>query len=188
MRLGQLDHPVGNRIRVVGSGGKSSLARALGVKLGLPVVELDAIHWLPNWVERPRCESARIVETAIESMPAGWICDGNYFSSLGKSSVAQADTIIWVRMPWSVVLWRIVMRSFKRARDKRRICGSNYESWSRMLGPDALWLWHLKNPYMKRKHERGLVALVPEDTPVIKINSPRELNRFYQIQGLVRED
>ena len=176
------------RIRVVGSGGKSSLARALGVKLGLPVIEFDAIHWLPDWVERPRCESARIVENRINSMPAGWVCDGNYFSSLGKSSVALADTVIWVRMPRPVVMWRMVKRSVLRARDKRRICGDNYESWSRMLGPDALWLWHLKSPNMKQKQERSLAALVPDDTPVIRINSPRELNRFYEIHGLVRED
>lgn len=188
MRIVQLDHPLGNRIRVVGSGGKSSLARALGVKLDLPVIEIDAIHWLPNWIERPRHESVRIVETAIESMPDGWICDGNYFSGAGNSSIAQADTVIWVRMPRLVVLWRVVRRSFRRARDKRRICGSNYESWSRMLGPDALWLWHLKNPFMNRKHERGLALQVPEETPVIQINSPRELNRFYQVHGLVRED
>lgn len=188
MRLVQLDHPLGNRIRVVGSGGKSSVARALGVKLGLPVIEFDAIHWLPNWEERPRCESVRIVENRINSMPAGWICDGNYFSGLGKASIAQADTIIWVRMPWTVVLWRIVTRSIRRARDKHRICGENYESWSRMFSPDALWLWHLKNPCMKRKHERGLALLAPDATPVIQINSPRELNRFYEIHGLVRED
>ena len=188
MRLVQLDHPIGNRIRVVGSGGKSSLARALGVKLGLPVIEFDAIHWLPDWQERPRCESARIVETSIESMPDGWICDGNYFTSAGKSSVALADTVVWVRMPWSVVMWRIVLRSVRRVRDKRRICGDNYETWRRMFGLDALWLWHLKNPNMKRRHERGLAGLVPDDTPVIQINSPRELNRFYEVHGLVRED
>ena len=164
------------------------MARALGAKLGMPVIEIDAIHWLPNWIERPRHESARIVETAIESMPDGWICDGNYFRGAGNSATAQADTIIWVKMPRLVVMWRVVRRSIRRARDKRRICGENYESWSRMFGLDALWLWHLKDPFMNRKHGRSLAALVKDDTPVIQINSPRELNRFYHVHGLEWED
>ena len=104
MRLAQLDHPLGNRISVVGGGGKSSLARALGAKKGLPGIELDAIYWLPGWKVRPSCETARIVRTTIKSMPAGWICDGNYVSAIGGLAVGQADTVIWVNMPWRVVL------------------------------------------------------------------------------------
>ena len=63
MRLVKHDHPLGNRICLVGDGGKSSLARAIGAKKRLPAIELDAIHWLPGWQERPRDESARIVRT-----------------------------------------------------------------------------------------------------------------------------
>ena len=188
MRLVQLDHPLGNRISVVGSGGKSSLAKALGAKKGLPAIELDAIYWLPGWKERPRCETARIVRTTIESIPAGWICDGNYFSTIGGLSVGQADTVVWVKMPWRVVLWRIVLRSIRRAIDKRRICGDNYEQWSNMFGPDALWLWHLKNPSMERRRGENLAKLVRDDTPVIRIDSPRELDRFYEVHGLERTD
>ena len=39
---------LGNRILVWGAGGKITLALALGAELGLPVVELDALFWLPN--------------------------------------------------------------------------------------------------------------------------------------------
>ena len=187
MRLVKHDHPLGNRICLVGDGGKSSLARAIGAKKRLPAIEFDAIHWLPGWQERPRDESARIVRTTLESLPAGWICDGNYFSSMGGIAVAQADAVIWVRMPWPVVLWRVVLRSIRRARDKRPICGENYESWSKMFSLDALWLWHLKNPFMQRKRGRGLAASVSDDTPVIRIGSPRELDRFYEVHGLERD-
>ena len=188
MRLVKHDHPLGNRICLVGDGGKSSLARAIGAKKRLPAIEFDAIHWLPGWQERPRDESARIVRTTLESLPAGWICDGNYFSSMGGIAVAQADAVIWVRMPWPVVLWRVVLRSIRRARDKRPICGDNYEQWSKIFRPDALWLWHLKNPSMERRRGENLAKFVRDDTPVIRIDSPRELDRFYEVHGLERTD
>ena len=37
---------------------------------------------------------------------------------------------------------------------------------------------------MERHRGRGLVKSVRDDTPVIRIDSPRELDRFYQIHGL----
>ncbi len=44
------------RIAILGcsGGGKSTLARALGEALDLPVVHLDQLYWLPGWVERDK--------------------------------------------------------------------------------------------------------------------------------------
>ena len=41
------------RIAVVGttSSGKSTLAEKLAQKIGADFIELDALHWEPNWVE-----------------------------------------------------------------------------------------------------------------------------------------
>ena len=43
------------RILMIGCGGagKSTLARALGEKLGLPVVHLDKLWWTGNWENVP---------------------------------------------------------------------------------------------------------------------------------------
>ena len=43
------------RIVVIGttSSGKSTLAEALAKKIGGDFIELDALHWEPNWVEAP---------------------------------------------------------------------------------------------------------------------------------------
>ena len=39
------------RILIIGCGGagKSTLARRLGEKTGLPVVHLDKLYWRPGW-------------------------------------------------------------------------------------------------------------------------------------------
>jgi adenylate kinase family enzyme len=44
-----------HRIVVVGttSSGKSTLASQLVEKIGADFIELDALHWEPNWVEAP---------------------------------------------------------------------------------------------------------------------------------------
>jgi len=49
------------RIAVTGTSGsgKSTVARILGARLGLPVVELDALFWGPAWTE-PRSEERRV--------------------------------------------------------------------------------------------------------------------------------
>ncbi|WP_423226670.1 AAA family ATPase, partial [Candidatus Amarolinea aalborgensis] len=43
------------RIVVVGTSGsgKTTLARRLALALGIPHIELDALHWEANWQEAP---------------------------------------------------------------------------------------------------------------------------------------
>lgn len=98
------------RILVIGcsGGGKSTLARKLGQRLGLPVVHLDVLWWKPGWVEssydefRPKVAAA----TAEER----WIIDGN-FSRTFDIRLPRADTIVWVDQPRLVCLWRAFRRT-----------------------------------------------------------------------------
>src|SRR6185437_10622151 len=65
-----------NRIVVVGStgSGKTTLARALSGTLGIPHIELDALHWGPHWTPvadetfRQRVRDAVVAER--------WVSDG----------------------------------------------------------------------------------------------------------------
>ena len=52
MARSEPDPPIGNRIHVTGNvaSGKSTLARRLAEALDAPLVELDALNWLPGWV------------------------------------------------------------------------------------------------------------------------------------------
>lgn len=42
------------KILIIGCGGcgKSTLAKQMGKLFDIPVVHLDKLYWLPNWVER----------------------------------------------------------------------------------------------------------------------------------------
>ena len=45
-----------------GGGGKSTLARALGERLDIPVHEVDAVQWRPGWERASLDETALILE------------------------------------------------------------------------------------------------------------------------------
>ncbi len=97
------------RILIIGNsgGGKSTLARRLGAKLGLPVIHLDVLFWKPGWVESGDVEFRDTVTAALAA-PA-WICDGN-FGSNWDLRMPLSDTIIWIDQPRLLCLVRAIWR------------------------------------------------------------------------------
>ncbi|MBK6562248.1 adenylate kinase [Candidatus Amarobacter glycogenicus] len=111
--------PVGRRIAVYGpsGSGKSTLSRQLGETLGLPVLELDSVfHAYPNWVDLDREAFREKVSAYLAEHRDGWVLDGNY-SHVRDLVLAEADTVIWLRLPFHTVYralaWRTVSRSFQ---------------------------------------------------------------------------
>jgi adenylate kinase family enzyme len=86
------------RVMIIGSGGagKSTLARALGERTGLPVVHLDREFWKAGWVESTREE----FDARHDAATCGerWIIDGNYSRTIDRR-VAKADTIVVLDLP-----------------------------------------------------------------------------------------
>lgn len=92
------------RVTILGCGGagKSTLARELGEKTGLPVIHLDRVFWKPGWVESTREE----FDAAHAELVTGdrWIIDGNYSRTFEKR-MAAADTVIVLDLPrWQCLL------------------------------------------------------------------------------------
>ncbi|MSQ08946.1 MAG: hypothetical protein EXR57_06510 [Dehalococcoidia bacterium] len=183
-----LDHPLGRRISIVGGGGKTTLARALSVKLRLTFIELDALHWKPGWVESSADELRAKTEGAIAAAPDGWVVDGQYHGKIGDLVVRQADTVIWVNMPWRVMFCRVFIRSLQRAKDRQKICGENYESWRlTFFSPKSLLWWHITSRRRYRQRGERLLPMIPAGVPLIDLSSPKLLDRFYDTHGLSRE-
>ena len=173
------DIRLGHRICIYGRGGKTSLSRALCDLTGLPVIELDAISWLPNWVERDSDEMLEIVQKRIEESPRGWIIDGNY-SKIRPHILPLTDTVIWLNLPtWSVTL-RIVKRTILNVLRRNRICGDNYESFFNALAPSSV-IWF--NAFDGKKSQQRVAEALRNfelDANVYEIRSYRELRDFYR--------
>ena len=63
------------RVVVVGSScsGKTTLAKQIADEPGIQHIELDAIHWMPNWVQRPPEELRKLTAEAVAQ--DRWVVD-----------------------------------------------------------------------------------------------------------------
>ena len=170
---------LGRRICIYGRGGKTSLSRALGDLTGLPVIELDAVFWLPNWIERDSDVMLELVRGRIEESSDGWIIDGNY-SKIRRHILPMADTVIWLNLPtWSVSL-RIIKRTIFNLLRRRRICGDNYESIFNAIAPSSV-IWF--NAFGGKRSQRRVgeaLRTVEFDANVYEIRSYSELRGLYR--------
>jgi len=100
---------IGRRVMVMGSSGsgKSTMAKRLGEIIGLPVVHLDSISWLPGWVAMPEAEFDEKVREAADE-PA-WVIDGNY-SRTRDYRLERADTVIYLDFSRYTCLLRALKR------------------------------------------------------------------------------
>jgi len=100
------------RVMIFGGAGsgKSTLARSLGKIIGLPVVHIDTIYWLPNWTMRPREEIGHLT-TEVANQDE-WIFEGNYSETMAYRA-ERADMLIFLDISTPRRLWRILTRTFR---------------------------------------------------------------------------
>jgi adenylate kinase family enzyme len=139
---------------VVGNAGsgKSTVARALAARLGVPWVELDAIYHQADWQPLAAAEFRARVTAAIAA--DGWVVDGNY-SSVRDLVWARADTVVWLDPPRRTVMRRIVWRTLKRVALGTRLWNDNRERWRNLFTTDpeqsvVAWAWHRHATYRQR--------------------------------------
>ena len=147
-----------SRIVVIGSSGsgKSTLSEKLAEKLEISRVQLDAINWLPNWVERDADEFLRLVDQ--NTPPDGsWVVDGNY-SRIRHVVWPRAQFIVWLNYPFHIVFWRIVKRTTARVFNQTELFSGNRETFKKaFLSTDSMILWFLKTYHRRRRQYRAAV-------------------------------
>jgi adenylate kinase family enzyme len=106
------------RILVIGSGGsgKTTVAREIAARTGLPLIHLDQLFWRPGWDPTPDDEWDQVIGRLIAQ--EGWVMDGNYGRTL-QQRIAAADAIVFLDMPRLVCTWRILKRRFKHVGGSR---------------------------------------------------------------------
>ncbi len=169
------------RIVVIGttSSGKSTLASQLAEKLGADFIELDALHWEPNWVEAPDEVFRMRVETAIRSQ--SWVAAGNYHV-VRDVIWQQAEAIIWLDYPFHIVFWRMLTRTIRRAVFQEELWNGNRENfWTHLKfwSDESLFRWLFKT-YWRRKGEYPMLFALPENThlQMIHFKHPQETKNW----------
>lgn len=161
--------PVGRRVAIYGpsGSGKTTLSRQLGARLGLPVLELDAVfHAHPNWVDLEREEFRERVTEFLAEHPEGWVTDGNY-RPVRDLILAEADTAIWLNLPFHTVYRRLAWRTLSRSFQGAELWNGNRESLRQtFLTKDSMLLWGIRT---WRPMRRKLRAWLVEERPAARV-------------------
>lgn len=142
------------RVNVKGTSGsgKTTFGQELARRLGVPFVELDALHHGPDWAEPTNDEFRARVREAIDAAPEGWVIDGNYEAKLGDQVLGAADTIVWLDLPLRLKLGRLWRRTSYRLRNDVELWNGNRETWRNALwGRDSLFGWMLRTHFRQRR-------------------------------------
>ena len=168
--------PAARRIVVRGTSGagKTTLTRALGAKLGLPVVELDALNHGPNWLQATPEELRERVLALIDNSD-GWIVDGNYDGRLGSVVLDRAELIVWLDLPLRVKLRRLWRRTYRRWRDREVLWNGNRENMrAAFWGRKSLFAWAIEGHWRSRREWPGLHA----GATVVHLRSSADVARY----------
>jgi len=164
------------RIAVVGSScaGKTTLARELASRLGAPHVELDALHWGPDWTPRPT-ETFRARVAAAVAAPR-WVCDGNY-SVVQDLVWPRATAVVWLDYGFPRVLGRALRRTLRRSLTGEELYAGNRESLRKaFLSRDSILLWVVTSWGERRRRYGALAGRgEPRQARWLHLRHPREL-------------
>ena len=144
--------------------GKSTLARQLANYYETPVLFLDTVQYLPNWVERDKNEGHLIVSKFMRN--ESWVIDGNYNNFLQKERLKQANIIIILAFPRLVCLYRAIKRYTKYRKTTRE---SMADGCIEKLDLEFIWwILHEGRTKERRNHYKQIALLYKDKTLILK--------------------
>ena len=160
------------RVVIIGCGGagKSTLARKLGEKTGLPVIHLDKLFWKPGWVE----SSPEEIDQKIRDVLAQprWILDGNFNRTL-QQRIERCDTVIYLDFSRFACIRGVIKRILTTHGTVRPDMGDGCPE--RFDLEFLKWVWNFNKNKRQRYYDmlNGL-----EGKQVLILRSRREVNMF----------
>ncbi len=168
-----------SRIAVVGpsGSGKTTVGRTLAELLGHPFVELDAIHWQPDW----QALDARTMRAQVGRHVCGdhWIVDGGYTSKLNNLVLERATVVIWLDLPARIVFPRLVARTLRRILRREVLFNGNRETFRlAFLDADGLLNTFATHPVRRARNERRFAGDGSYSAKTLRLRRPRDIRRF----------
>jgi adenylate kinase family enzyme len=167
------------RVAVVGTScsGKTTFATSLACLLGVPHIELDALHWRPGWIATPPEEFRAAVAAATQA--ERWVSDGNY--GVVRDLVwGRATAVIWLNYAFLTVLRRGLLRTVHRAVLSEELYGGNRETLRRAFVSRDSILWWIVTTHWRRRRQYPALFACPEfgNLHQLELKSPRQATRF----------
>ena len=167
------------RIVIIGTScsGKTTLAKQLSTLLDCIHIELDELHWKPDWVERENDKFRALAAKEVEK--DRWVVDGNY--SVVRDIVwERATTIIWLNYAFPVVLYRAISRSCKRSATQQVLFSDNRETFRQsFFSKDSIILWVIKTHHQKKKRYTDILYNGSfSEKCIIELNNQSQADAF----------
>ena len=169
-----------NRVIIIGcpGSGKTTLAKVLADKTGLPLVHLDKIYWQGDWQCIKGEDFDRIL--AEELKKPQWIIDGNYNRTIPQR-LQHCDTVIYLDYPTIVSFGgalKRVISNYGRVRDDM---GGNCKE---KFDPSFFWFITTFNIKNRKKYHRILRDCGEKNIVILK--SRQDADKFIaNIKGAV---
>jgi adenylate kinase family enzyme len=175
LRSGESGH---QRISVVGTlgSGKTTFARKASGIINAPHVELDRLHWEPNWVEAPNDVFRERVRQSLRG--DSWVADGNYHQ-VRDIVWSRANTVVWLDYSFSIIMGRLVKRTLRRILTREKLWNGNQEHFRNLFSKDSVFLWAVKT-YRRRRRQYPQLLRRTENSHlnVVRLRSPKEASEF----------
>jgi adenylate kinase family enzyme len=159
--------------------GKTTVSRRLAAALGVPHIELDALHHDPGWQEVSADVFQARVRAAFEAAPDGWVADGNYRSKLGSLVLERADTVVHLDPPLPLTFGRALRRTIGRTVTREELWNGNREQLRHLLTRYWIPWWVLRT---HRHYAREIPSRVAEHghLELVRLRSDAEVERWLQ--------
>lgn len=171
------------RISIVGTSGagKTTLARQLAARLAIPHIELDGLFWEPNWQGVETAVFVERVEAAIAT--DSWVIDGNY-RRVRSQIWERANVIVWLDLPRSLVMQRILWRTARRVLLRQELWKGNRENLGQVLfsrNSIIAWAWRT-HPQRRLEYSTWFSTSLFDQMTVVQLRSPQAVRDW--VSGL----
>jgi adenylate kinase family enzyme len=159
--------------------GKTTVSRRLAVVLGVPHVELDALHHDPGWEEASADVFQARVNAALAAAADGWVVDGNYRSKLGDLVLESADTAVLLEPPFFRTLGRAFSRTIRRTITREELWNGNKEHVRHVFRSDWIPFWVIRTHRHYESQNRERVDAHPH-LALVRLRSDADADAWLQ--------
>lgn len=167
------------RVSVIGvtGSGKTTFAASLATRLQVLHIELDALHWEPNWT----MAELDVFRGRVASQVSAdcWVVDGNY-SKVRDLVWGRADTVVWLDYSFALIFARLLRRTLARVRSGEELWNGNRERFAeQFFSRESLLLWAIKtHPRYRATFPTLLASDAYSHLRVVRLRAPRDTQEW----------